>query len=100
MGGITCPECGLFNSATAERCDCGYQFSLKQVLPSLAHPSGGPQFVSVINIDMPFKSMVSFMVKWAIAAIPAFVILFGLGLIAVSLFRAITALLLGRPGLH
>ena len=31
--------------------------------------------VSVINISMPFLSMVTFMVKWAIATIPAIIIL-------------------------
>lgn len=32
--------------------------------------------VSVVNVDMPFESMVGFMVKWALASIPAFLILF------------------------
>jgi hypothetical protein len=31
--------------------------------------------VTVVDIKMPFWSMVFFMVKWAIAAIPAFLIL-------------------------
>ena len=31
--------------------------------------------VVVTDIDMPFWSMVSFMVKWSIAAIPALIIL-------------------------
>src|SRR5713226_8819688 len=35
--------------------------------------------VSVTDVDMPFLSMVRFMVKWAIAAIPAFIILMILG---------------------
>lgn len=35
----------------------------------------GVQRVSVIDIDMPFGSMVSFMIKWAFAAIPAFIII-------------------------
>jgi hypothetical protein len=34
--------------------------------------------VRVIDVDMPFTSMVVFMVKWALASIPAFIILFGL----------------------
>ena len=41
--------------------------------------------VTVTDIDMPFWSMVRFMVKWAVAAIPALVLLlaaaFGAGLI-------------------
>jgi len=39
------------------------------------------QNVTVTDIHMPFSSMVVFMVKWAIAAIPAFIIL-----TAISLF--------------
>ena len=33
------------------------------------------QKVEVTNIDMPFENMVGFMVKWALASIPAFIIL-------------------------
>lgn len=33
------------------------------------------QHVTVVDIRMPFGSMVVFMVKWAIASIPAFLIL-------------------------
>jgi len=32
--------------------------------------------VVVTDIKMPFLSMVKFMIKWAIASIPAFIILF------------------------
>jgi len=32
--------------------------------------------VAITDIDMPFGSMVKFMLKWALASIPAFVILF------------------------
>ena len=32
--------------------------------------------VTVIDIQMPFGSMVIFMIKWAIASIPAAIILF------------------------
>lgn len=37
------------------------------------------QTVSIVDITMPFGSMVAFMVKWAIASIPAFLILAALG---------------------
>jgi len=33
------------------------------------------QKVQVIDLDMPFLSMVAFMVKWSVASIPAFLIL-------------------------
>lgn len=44
-----------------------------------------PARVSVVDINMPFGSMVVFMVKWAIAAIPALLIL-GVLLAALSAF--------------
>jgi hypothetical protein len=54
-----------------------------------------PQSVSVTDIDMPFWSMVGFMIKWAIAAIPAAMLLsviFGLlFLLATVLFGGLLA---------
>jgi hypothetical protein len=38
-------------------------------------PDGSTNRVTVTDVDMPFLSMVRFMVKWAIAAIPALLIL-------------------------
>ena len=43
--------------------------------------------VTVVDVRMPFLSMVVFMVKWAIASIPAIIILAVLGSIVVSIFR-------------
>jgi hypothetical protein len=45
-----------------------------------AQPPQFPMRVVVVDFDMPFGSMVGFMVKWALAAIPAFLILFCLGM--------------------
>ena len=45
--------------------------------------------VVVVDIKMPFMSMVVFMVKWAIASIPAIIILFVLGIVLGGIFRAI-----------
>ena len=45
--------------------------------------------VTVTDIHMPFWSMVVFMVKWSIAAIPAVIILFFLTLIAYALFGSL-----------
>ena len=45
--------------------------------------------VNIVDIDMPFMSMVSFMVKAAIAAIPALFILVVLGAV---LARVITGI--------
>ncbi len=47
------------------------QISLYQV--------NGQQRSKTIDIDMPFGSMVGFMIKWAVAAIPAIIILAILG---------------------
>ena len=44
------------------------------------------QMVIVTDIDMPFISMVSFMIKWGIAAIPAMAVLFILYWGAISIF--------------
>lgn len=40
----------------------------------------GRQEVTVTDIDMPFWSMVKFMVKWTVATIPAMVLLFFIGI--------------------
>jgi hypothetical protein len=45
--------------------------------------------VVVVNINMPFWSMVRFMVKWAIAAIPAIIILAIIGTIISAVFAAV-----------
>lgn len=42
--------------------------------------------VTVVDIKMPFLSMVVFMVKWAIASIPALIILFTLISLIMALF--------------
>jgi hypothetical protein len=52
-----------------------------------------PNRVAVIDVDMPFLSMVRFMVKWAIASIPALVILIVVGaLVATISFGALSGL--------
>jgi hypothetical protein len=59
----------------------------------------GPQQVIVTDIHMPFGSMVGFMVKWAIASIPAIIILFLLGFVFAGILTAMTGFgteLIGR----
>ena len=46
--------------------------------------------VVITDIKMPFFSMVIFMVKWVIASIPAFIILFILGTLATALLAGLT----------
>ena len=50
-----------------------------------------PQKVVVADISMSFGSMVSFMVKWAIASIPALIILFMIGAFLFAMFGGIGA---------
>ena len=45
-----------------------------------------PADVVVTDIQMPFWSMVTFMVKWSLASIPAFIILFALAAVLTILF--------------
>jgi integral membrane sensor domain MASE1 len=47
------------------------------------------QEVVVTDIRMPFWSMVTFMVKWAVASIPAIIILFVLGVILASILGGV-----------
>ena len=43
----------------------------------------------IVGIDIPFKDMVTFMVKWAIATIPAAIILFIIGAIFAGLLAGL-----------
>jgi len=57
-----------------------------------AFPSGatnGRQEVVVVDIKIPFGSMIILMVKWAIASIPAFLILVFLGVLVAGLLGAL-----------
>jgi hypothetical protein len=45
--------------------------------------------VVIVDIKMPFMSMVVFMVKWVLASIPAFIILAFIAAIGTGLFGAI-----------
>ena len=45
--------------------------------------------VDINSFDMPFGDMVMFMVKWVIASIPAFIILFIIGAILTGIFGSL-----------
>tara|TARA_B100001013_G_C24308369_1_gene323679 strand:+ start:174 stop:410 length:237 start_codon:yes stop_codon:yes gene_type:complete len=47
------------------------------------------QPVKIKDFDMPFGSMVSFMIKWVLASIPAIMILCLIGIIIVAIFGSI-----------
>ena len=52
--------------------------------------------VRIVDVDMPFGSMVKFMVKWAIASIPAFIILVVIGVVLTGVFGSLRAALSKR----
>ena len=45
-----------------------------------------PSTVRVVDVNMPFLSMVAFMVKWVLASIPALVILTFLAVLLAGVF--------------
>ena len=51
------------------------------------------QDVAIKDFNMPFSSMVIFMVKWAIASIPAIIIIWILVMILISVFGSSLAVL-------
>jgi hypothetical protein len=55
------------------------------------------QRVVVVDVDMKFTTMVFFLVKLAIASIPAAIILFVIGLLVVMLFGGLVAGISGLP---
>src|SRR5262245_51870867 len=38
MAFLTCPRCGLFSPAGAERCDCGFEFAQSNSVPRRSKP--------------------------------------------------------------
>ena len=89
---MQCPNCNNTNiQADATECgECGYVFkgyeeSTPAGVTGIASKSNN-QNVTVTDIKMPFGSMVQFMVKWAIASIPAFIILFLIGMMVMGVF--------------
>lgn len=96
---VSCPHCGEMAQAPADvvgknaicpycmksfriaaagtpAAPLGRNKGVKLVLP-MANPESEPEPINVIvtDVKMPFVSMIVFMIKWAIAAIPAMLIL-------------------------
>jgi len=65
----------------------------------IAEPLHDPSIVrvSVVDANMPFGSMVGFMVKWALAVIPALLILFAITLLAPLLLALLGVFSRVRP---
>jgi hypothetical protein len=84
-----CPECEfpIKDNYPLTSCPkCGKDLPDELVTEQVKHPAPGPPRVVVTDIGMPFGSMVLFMVKWTIATIPAFLVLFVLAIAAWSFF--------------
>ncbi|MGA1846879.1 zinc-ribbon domain-containing protein [Deferribacter abyssi] len=93
-----CPECGTENKENKEVCEnCGFEFdklggevSLNQILEKLEifekklssiSKSIKDKNVTIKDIDLGFYDIIGLMVKWALASIPAMIIvavIFGL----------------------
>ena len=93
---MKCPNCKLENPPDAMRCDCGYDFTagFMPVVAETPPVAPAPQIrairhdesrVVITDINMRFDSMVVFMVKWAFASIPAFIIVVGITILVLAL---------------
>ena len=87
---MNCPNCKKSNPEDATKCECGYVFKGYQESTSggvtgVASKSDNNNEVVITDIKMTFGSMVEFMVKWAIASIPAFIILFLIGFLVIAI---------------
>ncbi len=89
-----CPFCQKVVPANSENCDCGYMFlgyeEQEDIKPIKKKPV---QNVMITDISIPFGSMVIFMVTWAIAAIPALLILALLGFSIVAILGGLGVIL-------
>ena len=59
--------------------------------PTPPQPPASLNRVTVVDFDMPFGSMIVFMLKWAIASVPALLILVVLGGITTALLSGLLA---------
>ena len=97
---ISCPHCGepakapsKYAGKSAECPCCGKEFRIQETnRPTVqgavpqSDSSASIMRVVVTDIKIPFVSMIILMVKWALAAIPAFIILAFIGFIFTVIF--------------
>lgn len=97
-----CPACGvdygfaIRNQADRARRDkqkaAEHKAAFDSVAPNVRKAMNefrGAQPVVVLDVNMSFGSMVIFMIKWALAAIPALLILSVIGFVLAALFGAV-----------
>jgi hypothetical protein len=61
--------------------------------------SSVPSRVTITDVDMPFVSMVKFILKWTLASIPAILIMVLLGAVLSALFAGVIAGIVGASRL-
>jgi hypothetical protein len=98
-----CPECGIFYQKAVELRRAREQQAQQQAAAEVAAKKQaanaispavrgamfeykGAQPVVVLDVSMSFGAMIVFMIKWALAAIPALLILMLIGLFATAIF--------------
>ncbi|PKG00471.1 hypothetical protein Y019_14095 [Alcanivorax sp. 97CO-6] len=65
-------------------------YRAKSISKPTEEPTEKAHAARIVDIDMPFGSMVTFMVKWSLASIPALMILALFGFAAAMVFGAMT----------
>jgi hypothetical protein len=98
---LRCANCGHDNAPGPSNCEkCGSSLKGKGSDVITDAPGGGggrtTLLVKVVDLDIPFSQMVVLLVKWAIASIPAVLILFAivtaLGFVFGGLFAGLGSL--------
>lgn len=95
----TCPTCDfpIKDGYPLTYCPkCGKDLPDELVTPPEPAAPSGPMPVAVVDLEIPFGSMVRLMVKWAIASLPAFFILFVLAAIVFVVFGSFASALFMR----
>ena len=54
-------------------------------------PPAAPHRIAVVDVDIPFWRMVAILIKWALAAIPATIVLMLIFMLVGAIFAAIFA---------
>ena len=85
-GGISLEQSGKEDSETVKIQKEWVQQKRKEREEKSVYIKGG---INVKSFDMPFGDMVGFMVKWAIASIPAFIILAIIGAVFFAIFASL-----------
>ena len=72
---MDCPKCKITCPPDTVRCECGHIFKSDPSHYKKPVHISPTQEVTIKDIDMSFGNMIVFMVKWALASIPAMIII-------------------------